>query len=578
MWKRMVRPSLIRQIIFLIFLMLITLLCTFVVTNRIAKQIIERKVTDSVGKILLQVQEKMTSFNADMQGISTFLFYSPTIQAYLNDADPLTRVLKNREVNSMFANTISMKENIRGLQLFDENGKLLSRIGEGEDETAAPLQTMTYSGMMELEKRPTEHFYTITVPVYGLDNNQIATDYKGTGRYVMDVKNFSAILKRAKITNNSRVLLLDKDNKTIASEGNVIGGDDVNVEKWKNNSSYIIQTSMLPYSGWKIISIIPKEELLNELDTVERINITTYSIMFVILCLFLTIFFARILKPIKTLLDFIKSYPKKGEESRFNVVHQDEIGVLGSKLNKMLDDIGALSEEIRLTQIRMFEIELSKKQMEISAFRNQINPHFLYNTLESIRAIAFYYDVSEIVAITESLSNMFRYAVKGNSFVTVKEEISHIEEYSKIIDFRFRGRFRIYTQCEADLHDEPILKMLLQPIVENAVFHGLERIIGEGHVNIDIRKSNQAGIRVTIEDNGYGMDRTQLEALVDKLQGFDEPMGNTEQDNGKGIGMLNIYRRLRLFYGDAAGMTVTSKLQEGTMVVVNFPITKDTDI
>ncbi|MCK9859540.1 sensor histidine kinase [Paenibacillus sp. ATY16] len=570
MLNRIWKPSLMRQILILIALMLVTLLITYIITNRIAQQIIERKVTASVNTILQQVNEKMTSFDSDMQGISTFLFYSPTVQTYINTDDMLDRVLMNREVLSVFANTMSMKSNIRGIQLYDRSGKLMTRLGEGQDETTAPVQTMSYSGLVNLDDRPMEHFYIITAPIYGLDSNHIATEYRGTGRYVMDVSNLSPILRSAKVTANSRVMLLDRNDHILTSEGKVSSSDSVNVGKWKANSKFIVQSITLAPSGWKLISIIPKSELLNELGTVKRINITTYAIMFGILCMFLLIFFSRILKPIKSLMDFIKSYPKNGEDSRYQVVHKNEIGVLGQKLNNMLDDISELSDEVRSTQIRMLEIELAKKQMEISAFRNQINPHFLYNTLESIRAMAFYHNVRDIADISESLSRMFRYAVKGSNFVTIAEELAHIREYARIIDFRFRGRFKIVTRCEENLLNETMLKMLLQPLVENAVFHGLERKLGEGEVLIDIHRSADHRIHVLVQDNGYGMSGSQLQEIREGLAGIQEFVSG-ELGKQKGIGISNIYNRTFLFYGEAATLEVDSVLNEGTSVRISFP-------
>ncbi|WP_168735815.1 cache domain-containing sensor histidine kinase [Cohnella fermenti] len=569
MASRMLQPSLMRQIVFLISLMLVTLLAAFVVTDRVAKQIIERKVTDTVDKIFLQVQEKMSSFHSDMQGISTFLFYSPTVQNYINSEDSLSRVLMNGELLSMFANTSSMKANIRGIELFDQSGKLLARVGEGEDEWTDSVPKLAYSGRIDLKNRPTERFYKIATPVYGLDSNHIATEFKGTGVYVMDANNFIPILRSAKITSGSRVMLLDGEDRTIASEGVVSDEDVIRVETWKNDPRYIVQSVTLPDSGWKLISVIPKGELLAELDSMQRINVATYVTMFVLLCLFLLIFFTRILRPIRSLMEFIRSYPKNGEDSRYEVIHRNEIGVLGAKLNKMLDDIGALSSEVQSTQTRMYEMELAKKQMEISAFRNQINPHFLYNTLESIRAMALYYNVQDIADLSESLSRMFRYAVKGSNFVAVADELSHVREYARIIDFRFRGRFRILIDCEPELLEATMLKMLLQPLVENAVFHGLERKLGNGRVAIDIRRAPSGDIQLSIEDDGRGMSGERLEELLRQLDNFEEK--EDQSGASRGIGVLNIYRRIRLFYGTEAQMGIESLPDQGTLVRITWP-------
>lgn len=563
--------SLNRQVLYLILIMLVILLISFIISNNIAGRIIERKVTDSVSKILLQVEGKMVSFYSDMDGISTSLLYSPTVQTFMSSKDILSTILMNNEIISVFGNTISLKENIRGIQLFNPEGAMLANIGVGTGESVKhPVKMIEYSGLLtNPNTADSSPYYSITIPIYNLQSS-LVRDYRGTSVFIMDVKNFSNILKDAKITENSRLLLLDQNNQIMASEGNMLNFDTSHLEEWTNDKRYIVQTITLSLTGWKLISVIPKNELLRELGTVHRLNIATYIIMFSILCLFLFIFYSRILKPVRALMDFMKSYPKKGGENRFNVVHHNEIGVLAVNLNKMLDEIDTLSKEIQLTQKQMYEIEITKKQMEISAFRNQINPHFLYNTLECIRAIAFYYKVQEIADISTSLSNMFRYSVKGNDFVTIQDEISHIKEYAKIIEFRFMGRMQVAIEADEDLLEVRTLKMLLQPIVENAVFHGLEKKIDNGLVQITVQKIAQNQVQYVIRDDGYGMEDMELEELLNGLRQFDTP-SYSEKDAKLGIGLSNIYRRIKLFYGDEAEMTIQSKLHVGTTISITFP-------
>jgi two-component system sensor histidine kinase YesM len=145
--NRFRKLSLIKQIVFLVLMMLAVLLISFVISNKIAERIIERKVADSVNKILLQVEEKMTSFYTDMEGISTSLLYSPTVQSLLNSGDMLSVILMNNEVVSMFANTMSLKENIRGIQLFNGEGTMVANIGAGTgesvDRTSSGLKAIT---------------------------------------------------------------------------------------------------------------------------------------------------------------------------------------------------------------------------------------------------------------------------------------------------------------------------------------------------------------------------------------------------------------------------------------------------
>ncbi|MDQ0116806.1 two-component system sensor histidine kinase YesM [Paenibacillus harenae] len=557
--------SLTRQILYLILVMLIILLISFVISNMVAKRIVESKVTDSAAKLLNQVEENMESFYADMERISVSMLYSPTVQTYLDSDDYLSRILMNHEVISVFSNTTTLKENIRGIQLYNRAGTIVASLGLGTGESVKlPDPKIEYSGLLkDPDTGEIIPYYSISVPIYNLKNTP-ARDYKGTSVFVMDVGNFRNILKNAKMTPHSRLFLLDQNKEIMASEGNTPNIDTFQFEELKNDNRYIMQTSTLYRTGWELISVIPKNELLQELNIVQRLNITTYAVMFCLLGLFLIIFFTRILRPVKALMDFMKSYPKTGGESRFPVVYHNEIGVLATNLNKMLDEIDSLSKQ-------KYEIEILKNQMEISAFRNQINPHFLYNTLECISAMAILYKAQDIDDISASLSNMFRYSVKGGDFSTIQDEITHIKEYAKIIEYRFMGKIRVVVDADERLLKQKTIKMLLQPMVENAVFHGLEMKIDSGVVRVEVKMTEQNQVQYIVQDNGYGMEETQLKELVARLRQF-ESQGWMAREAMKGIGLSNINRRIKLLYGDKAGMSFYSKRGTGTTVIITFPL------
>ncbi|WP_256710647.1 histidine kinase [Paenibacillus sp. FSL H8-0548] len=552
--------------------MLIILLISFIVSNSFGKNTIEENLTESMTKILLQVEETMESFYKDMDGISYSLLYSPTIQSYLGTNEILSRILMNQDIAAQFSSTLALKENMRGIRIYDTEGELVASVGKAiEPPVNRQVSDIEYSGIFS--DKMNGSYYTIAIPVYNLQNNYLLRDYRGMCLFIMDVSNFSSMLKKSKITPHSKLVLVDQNDKVIASSENESDLADFNADALREDKRYIIQNITLSYTGWKMISVIPKNELLQELDIIKRLNVATYLIIFLIFCLFLLIFYGRILKPIKALMDFIRTYTKSGGQSRFNVVYHNEIGVLADNLNKMLDEIDKLSNDVQIAQKQMYEAEIVKKQMEISAYRNQINPHFLYNTLECIRAMAFYYKAADIADISASLSNMFRYSVKGDNVVSIQDEIVHLKEYATIVDFRFRGKIQIVVQADETLQSEKTLKMLLQPIVENAVFHGLEKKIEPGTVTVQISKAGKNQIRFAIMDNGCGMDEQQLTELQECLNEYEAP-GFMTNIGDKGIGLANIYRRIKLFYGDQAEMKIDSQLNLGTTVSITFSADK----
>lgn len=564
--------SLVRQLVYLITIMLVVLLLSFVVTNIIAQQIVEQKVTESTNKILLQVEESVESFYGDMEGISYSLLYSPTIQSYLSVDDVLARILMNSDIEAQFSSTTSLKDTIKGIQIYNSSGEMIGSIGEMTHETEAKTtDVISYSGVYEGQGRLNK-YYTIAVPIYNLKSDRFIRDYRGMCLFIMDVSNFETILRKSKITENAQLLLLDQHGQVIVSalKRDVEARD---IEQLRLGSSEeIVQTIALPDTGWELISVIPKQELFEDMNVIWRLNIATYAIVFLLLCLFMATFYSRLLRPIKALMEFVRTYPKKGRQSRFNIRYYNEIGVLGGSLNQMLDDIDALSQSVQLAQKQMYETELSKNRMELAVYRHQINPHFLYNTLEAIRGLALYNKVHDLADITSSLSSMYRYSVKGDNAVTVWDELVHLRQYATIIQFRFRGKIQIQIEADEQLYRKPALKMLLQPLVENAVFHGLEKKIAPGTAVVSITALDEHRIQYVIQDDGCGIEQDKLEQLRASWGQF-RLVGQAEmKESSQGIGLTNIYRRLKLYYGEAASMELESERDQGTTVTITFDV------
>ena len=202
------------------------------------------------------------------------------------------------------------------------------------------------------------------------------------------------------------------------------------------------------------------------------------------------------------------------------------------------------------------ELELMETKMKFAQLQNQINPHFLYNTLENIRARAILDDNEVIADMTESLSRFFRYNIsKRDDVVKLSEEIDNIRTYMHIQQYRFTNKF----DFQVYIHDEDssvlgamIPKMTLQPIVENAIFHGMENKIGKGHIEIHI-ESDEKKVFVLVEDDGVGMLPEKLSELREKLAAG--PDGTWETGHGSdGIAMRNVNNRLKLFFGEECGI------------------------
>ena len=177
--------------------------------------------------------------------------------------------------------------------------------------------------------------------------------------------------------------------------------------------------------------------------------------------------------------------------------------------------------------------------------------------------MALYYEVDDIAEITMALSKVFRFAVKGENIVSVEEEVSYIREYAKIIDYRFMGKIDVDIEMEDAVKEKRVIKLMLQPLVENAVFHGLEQKLEDGEVNVSIEMQNENHMIFVVEDNGCGIEPAKLVWMRDNLDS--RPTGQ------KGIGVANIYQRLKLFYGEDVVFRIESKQGKGTRITIIIP-------
>lgn len=260
----------------------------------------------------------------------------------------------------------------------------------------------------------------------------------------------------------------------------------------------------------------------------------------------------------------------------------------GYVLNDLFDMRYPVSEECEAA-FRKFEellskdalLNVSKKQAEYLALQNQINPHFLYNTLEGIRSEAIIAGLDSVAEMTEALATFFRYTISQvEHLVTLEDELANIENYYYIQQFRFGDKLALSIRYEHDddLSELDILqyrlpKLTLQPIVENSIYHGIERKIGKGHLTIKIFVSDQR-LYIKISDDGLGMSEEQLKRLNDKLQGLSLEEVAKETGRKGGIAIVNVNNRIKLLFGEEYGICVYSQEGSGTDVEITLPLVK----
>lgn len=263
----------------------------------------------------------------------------------------------------------------------------------------------------------------------------------------------------------------------------------------------------------------------------------------------------------KTLTLFSKGYILKGIYD-IRVPYSPELAEALKKFEELLDTKELISN--------------TKKHAEYLALQNQINPHFLYNTLEGIRSEALIEGIPVVAEMTEALSTYFRYTISNvEKLVTLEDELTNIENYYKIQQFRFGDRLSLSLVYDSE-EKERILqcklpKLTLQPIVENAIFHGMERKIGKGNLRIKVVDTKERLI-ITVSDDGIGMDKEKLVEINEKLNGTTLEYMKEDYDKSGGIALINVNNRIKLIFGDEYGIYVYSQKNAGTDVEITLPI------
>jgi two-component system, sensor histidine kinase YesM len=348
----------------------------------------------------------------------------------------------------------------------------------------------------------------------------------------------------------------DASFESAAIKKSVIGQKGSTIYKSKGKS-FLVSYYTSGYSRWKIIGIISIDKLY-----VENYKLRNLILSFTFIILILAFIFSRVIadtftKPIKKMLGTMK-LAEKGDFSNFLPVEgKDEIGELSTGFNTMISKIRFLFEDV-------YKGKLMQKESEFKALQAQINPHFLYNTLETINWMAKTNGMDQICNMVSALGDLMRISISNKKqYVTIEEEISYIIKYLFIQKTRFRDKVDTEIIIDDDIKNITIPKLIIQPLVENAFVHGFERKKGKGFIKIKGKKIEDR-ILFEIEDNGVGMSEEELQHILSSS-------GDVPSVNHTGLGISSVHNRIQFIYGKEYGLTISSVIGQGTTVHVLLP-------
>lgn len=585
-------------ILALLALVILPLLVTGIIAYRQSSKIIKHDVYTYTLDTMKQASKNIDYYIKEMERITEFLTTSDELLSYLesyNSMSDLDKVETANKINKILLNFTGFRSELSGLYLFDSYGNSFYRKGRSPkldyDYKSEQWYTDTLEKSGKINIIGTHLQYHVQYkPVNVISVSRLVRNFltrEPIGVIMVDY-NYSVIdriinSEASLALTTGNLYILDKDGKIIFNHDPSVLSKDFNYDFPKetftqkygiftqriNGNEMFVVFYTSPYSTWKIVNIVPLNYILKDITVIKN-SIIIVTLICIALIFILSLEVSNsLVKPIKSLVSAMSQVENGNLSASIEINTGDEIQLLADSFNRMSKNIKNLIEKV-------YQAQLSQKEAQLKELQTQINPHFLYNTLESIRGVAMVEGIPSIALMSKSLSSLFRYSIKGNEIVTIRDEIDHIKNYINIQNFRFENKFLVEYDIDEVLYDYKILKLTLQPLVENSIHHGLESKRGKGKISISCEKIND-NIRFLITDNGTGIPEDKLELLNQSLSREIEPITDLSDDSNKSqsIGVANVNSRLKLYLGNEYGLRFTSINGKGTTVEILIPAVKE---
>ncbi|MCC3372130.1 sensor histidine kinase [Cohnella sp. REN36] len=538
--------------------------------------------TEITSKMVLHLDDYVT----DLFNMSAMPLYNQEFLEWL--ADPDTTLAKSQGMDLYIRNLNKIKPDTVSVYVFDNYGHIDYNIKSGGKRSNLEQVSGEWADIAKAgDGRPmlvsTQEVTTDKEAYYAFSVirqlKSVKTDFHPIGFIAFDT-NVSAISRQIRdvdAVTKGKTILVDANNKVVYdSDGALTTQDLSGAESIRQATGdrgafpiriegrdYICTYAKSSLTRWKMFVYIPLEEATRQAAATRYATLLTSGVFVTIaLAIAIAISYAltRPLSKIKTLMQEVQT---GNLNVSFNQKYRDEVGMLGRHFNIMVTRVRDLLEEVKLTQTR-------KKEAEYAALQSQINPHFIYNTLEMIRMRAELNDDEEVAEMTFTLGKLLRYGVNHEEqLATVGQELDHLNNYLALQNMRFSNRYRLVVDIPERDRALGCVKLMFQPIVENAIHHGFKHKLEGGTLRIDVRHEGM-DVVFTVADDGAGMDEERLKALREHVAGH-----RALAAPGRGIGLRNVHERIKLQYGEAYGLHIESRAGEGTVVSIRLPAIRE---
>jgi two-component system sensor histidine kinase YesM len=539
-------------------------------------EIIEGQVSQSNFNTLEQVANNIGLVFEDMKNSSVFLLQNKEFMNYLR--------LPEKEINSNPGYLLSARNFIHSYLAF--NMKIHSIYLEAfnglEFDSANAQNTIDDEQRRRLSLLRGEG---ILVP-------DIITNYNGSKTRVFsfvkmmkDIENLSSDLAILKIniaeTEISKIYgnsLLSRQSKFFITDQNGVilssldeaelgtilppvvrltvlnGGVGGYYDSFINGDKFIIAYCDLLNTSWKLINTVPLYELSQDMRVIRSITILSIILSIVFCILSVAYFSLKVLSPLRILRKAMGKMEHENFDVNIQVVGNDEISLLAASFNKMSNKVRELIHEV-------LNVQIKQKEAELKALHAQINPHFLYNTLDMIYWTCRMEKAEESAGLIQTLSGLFRLSLNnGNEFTSLEKEIEHLKLYMALQQKRFTGMVEFLLNAPDDIMNCKVVKLILQPLVENAIIHGIEKKGARGTVEVKIYREGAALVYM-VRDDGAGAEEDEIYSCLENVQ-----------DRERGFALNNVNERIKVYFGPSFGISFKTAVGSGMIVTVVQPL------
>ena len=510
--------------------------------------------------------------NTSKQVVSNYELYfdsaidvSNAIQDKIDNVD----VLNNKPtVRQYFDDVLAMKSEIISISLYDESGNLIVGNtnyvddGKSNDESFQnaidePLINI-FSAVGYEDNR-----YAFTLSRCVGFNREAS---EGVALIEFDFTKIVRLIYQSDLGENGHIVIFDRDYEVVYSSAPDFVVEDLNATRdlilgtsttQINGQSFNLYVSTISNTGWKVAVFTNNSQIYSVFYSFITIVAIVTFVLSIIYVWIIYMIVKQVTYPLYRLQSEMNKVRDLNYEEKKKVYRKGnkEIVQLEDTYNEMMKRIRDLAEKI-------VQEQENQRKSELKALQNQINPHFLYNTLDSIIYMIDKGENQKAEEMIVALSKFFRISIsKGRTIIPLKDEIEHVRNYLLIQKIRFGEHFSYYINVDQDLYQYSCLKLILQPLVENAIEHGLNDDENDGRIDINVYQ-DEKNIIFEVKDNGYGISEERLKTIYQSFK---------DDSIHEGVGLKNVYQRVKIYYGDSADLIINSIIDEGTIIRIIIP-------